>query len=75
MGIHCPNNASIAEFVDALRRGDLTFHALPFNLEPELLDEATFLRHIDVAADLAKSLGLKAPTVMSQVLTSPKSVH
>ena len=38
----CPSNAAIAEFDAAVRRGDIGYHALPFNAEPEMMTPALF---------------------------------
>ena len=35
MGIHCPTEEAKSKFKDAVSRGDITWHAFPFNTEPE----------------------------------------
>lgn len=37
MGLHCPNEVLLNDFKDAVNRGDITWHAFPFNSEPEYL--------------------------------------
>ena len=34
--LQCPTKAELASFEAAVRRGDIGWHALPFNAEPEL---------------------------------------
>ena len=35
MGLHCPSEEATGRFKDAVNRGDITWHAFPFNGEPE----------------------------------------
>ena len=37
MGLHCPTEEARGRFKDAVNRGDITWHAFPFNGEPEYL--------------------------------------
>ena len=37
MGLHCPSDEAKGSFKDAVTRGDITWHAFPFNSEPEYL--------------------------------------
>lgn len=37
MGLHCPSDEAKESFKDAVTRGDITWHAFPFNSEPEYL--------------------------------------
>ena len=37
MGLHCPDDEAKGSFKDAVTRGDITWHAFPFNGEPEYL--------------------------------------
>ena len=37
MGLHCPDDEAKGSFKDAVTRGDITWHAFPFNSEPEYL--------------------------------------
>lgn len=37
MGLHCPSASAKQDVVTAILMGDLTWHAFPFNAEPELL--------------------------------------
>ena len=38
----CPNATAVAAFNEAVRRGDITYHAFPFNAEPELFTPELF---------------------------------
>ena len=35
MGLHCPSAEAVGRFKDAVNRGDIMWHAFPFNGEPE----------------------------------------
>jgi len=37
MGLHCPSENAKKDFTDAIMRGDITWHAFPFNAQPEYL--------------------------------------
>lgn len=37
MGLHCPSEEAKDNFKEAVNRGDITWHAFPFNSEPEYL--------------------------------------
>ena len=37
MGLHCPDDEAKDSFKNAVTRGDITWHAFPFNSEPEYL--------------------------------------
>jgi len=39
MGLHCPSDEALSNFKDAVSRGDITWHAFPFNSEPEYLQK------------------------------------
>ena len=38
----CPNATAVAAFEDAIKRGDVGYHAFPFNAEPELFTPELF---------------------------------
>ena len=38
----CPNASAVAAFEEAVRSGDIVWHALPFNAEPELVSKEVF---------------------------------
>jgi len=56
MTLHCPDAKSKNEFIDAVHRGDIVWHAFPFNAEPELLDPSLFNYAFTMAQDLVKFL-------------------
>ena len=68
MGLHCPTDDQKKSFQAAIQRGDVSWHAFPFNSEMELhtveLMEAGIQLSIDLAATLGRVGG--APTVISQ---------
>jgi hypothetical protein len=41
--LHCPSKSELAEFEAAVARGDISWHAFPFNGEPELFSPALFV--------------------------------
>lgn len=40
MGLHCPSESEKEAFLEAVRKGDITWHAFPFNTQPEVYDAA-----------------------------------
>lgn len=38
IGIYCPTPTEVADFEDAVRNGDIVWHALPHNLQAEFMD-------------------------------------
>lgn len=65
-GIHCPDEHNRKEFIDAVNRGDIAWHAFPFNAEPELADDTLFDFGIQMAHDLNIQFNMNKTTVMSQ---------
>jgi hypothetical protein len=41
-GLHCPNDTSVSHFKEAVKRGDIAWHALPFNGQSEIMDSNLF---------------------------------
>ena len=37
--LQCPNATQLSDFEAAARRGDITWHAFPFNAEPEMISD------------------------------------
>jgi hypothetical protein len=64
--LKCPSKAQVAEFEDAVRNGDIRWHAFPHNAEPEMLDAELFKYGVQLTASLAARFNLTAPTVMMQ---------
>eukprot|EP00935_MAST-01C_sp_MAST-1C-sp1_P002549 g2549.t1 len=46
--LHCPNATQLAELEAAVKRGDITWHAFPFNAEPETYSSDGFDRALDL---------------------------
>lgn len=66
MGLHCPTPDQVAAFKAGAARGDITWHAFPFNAElemynPTFVDEGVALTH-----SLDASLGLPPKFTLSQ---------
>eukprot|EP00698_Gefionella_okellyi_P013605 TRINITY_DN3736_c0_g1_i1.p1 TRINITY_DN3736_c0_g1~~TRINITY_DN3736_c0_g1_i1.p1 ORF type:complete len:789 (-),score=169.87 TRINITY_DN3736_c0_g1_i1:1170-3536(-) len=66
MGIHCPNDTARAAFLGALQNGDATYHAFPFNAEPELYSPLTVVAGVELTHILDKQLGMQPKATMSQ---------
>ena len=49
--LRCPNASTLAGFNAAARRGDVTWHAMPFNVEPEIMDASTFEAALQLTAN------------------------
>ena len=64
--LQCPSLEAVAEMKAALASGHVTYHAFPFNAEPELLSGELFEFGLGLGASISKAVGLPAPTVMSQ---------
>jgi len=64
--LHCPNTTQLTQFQQALRQGDIIFHAFPFNGEPELLDESLFKYAIKLGQDIADTYNTTHPRTLSQ---------
>jgi hypothetical protein len=65
-GVICPNATEIANFKEAAGKGWITWHAFPFNGEPELMDPSLFSFGISMTHGLDDLLGQKRKIVMSQ---------
>ena len=68
MGLHCPTAAQQAAVQAAIQRGDISWHAWPFNSEMELHTIEMVEAGIQLSTNLSATLGRVggAPTVMSQ---------
>jgi hypothetical protein len=40
--LRCPSKEEVGRYEDAIRRGDIVFQALPFNLQPEAMSPGLF---------------------------------
>jgi hypothetical protein len=64
--LRCPSKAQVAEFEDAVRNGDIRWHAFPHNSEPEMLDVELFKYGVQLTVSLAARFNLVPPAVMLQ---------
>jgi len=65
--LRCPSPTERAAFTDAVSRGWITWHAGPFNIQPEnAADPDLFAEFIDIALGLDDELGQPRKTVLSQ---------
>lgn len=74
--LQCPNSTTLATVKAAVQRGDIVFHAFPHNAELSQLDRSLMDSALRRVQDLAKSLGVPAPTSLSQrdVPGAPRAV-
>lgn len=66
MGLHCPTPAAAAAMRAAIVRGDITYHAFPFNAEPELYSPTLFAEGVALTHALDAQFGLPPKRTMSQ---------
>ena len=65
--LQCPNDTELAQFVEAVKAGIITWHAGPMNLQTENIDGWLFDYGLKLGADLDKLFGIyRKVTVMSQ---------
>lgn len=62
----CPNASDVAAFNASVARGDITWHAGPFNLQPENMSPRLFLDSLTLATDLDDAYGVPHKTTLSQ---------
>eukprot|EP00039_Didymoeca_costata_P002226 m.58377 g.58377 ORF g.58377 m.58377 type:complete len:810 (+) comp11178_c0_seq1:90-2519(+) len=64
--LRCPTPESVTKLEQALRDGDIYFHAFPHDAQPELMDSESFAAlGLTPAATLASRFGLAPPKVLS----------
>ena len=66
MGLHCPNATAIATFEEAVRAGDITWHAFPHNAQLEIMDPVLIQAGIQMTHDLDDRFGLPHKHTLSQ---------
>eukprot|EP01116_Phalansterium_solitarium_P018609 TRINITY_DN499_c0_g1_i1.p1 TRINITY_DN499_c0_g1~~TRINITY_DN499_c0_g1_i1.p1 ORF type:complete len:799 (-),score=301.91 TRINITY_DN499_c0_g1_i1:735-3131(-) len=66
MGLHCPNATARQAFIEAVQVGDITWHAFPFNAEPELYDPVLVAAGVELSHMLDRQFGLPLKATMSQ---------
>lgn len=55
----CPNASDVEGFKDAIKRGDITWHAGPMNMEYEIMDESMVEFAVQLSFDLDKRFGIE----------------
>lgn len=65
-GVICPNATEVQWFQESVQKGWITWHAFPFNAEPELLNPEMLGLSLQLTHDLDKKFGLPLKKVMSQ---------
>jgi len=66
MGFRCPNSTAQAAFDAAIRRGDISWHAFPFNTEVEVMDASLARFAVQLAQDLDDRFGVPHKATFSQ---------
>lgn len=64
--IHCPDYNAMSAFQTAVRKGHITWHAGPMNMQVEFMDEVLFDAGLDIAEALSIRFNVTSPTVLSQ---------
>ncbi|XP_074653316.1 uncharacterized protein LOC141907538 isoform X2 [Tubulanus polymorphus] len=57
--LKCPSPADVSNFVKAIKQGDITWHAGPMNMQPELFDEQTWMFALNISQRLDDLFGMK----------------
>ena len=65
-GVVCPNASAIASFDSAVKRGDINYHAFPFNAEPEMYTAELFDAAINSTHRLDQYYGHRTRRTLSQ---------
>ncbi|XP_065197324.1 uncharacterized protein LOC135828822 [Sycon ciliatum] len=66
MGLSCPSDAAKQEFTEAVMRGDIVWHAMPFNSELAVLDPSMVDFSIQLTHDLDAKMKRNSTITMSQ---------
>ncbi|XP_065831599.1 uncharacterized protein [Oscarella lobularis] len=66
MGLHCPDNDSIKLIEDGIGRGDISWHAMPFNSQLEVMDANLLNFSVKLGHDLDKRFNKPFKMTMSQ---------
>jgi hypothetical protein len=62
----CPNATALANFEAAVKRGDITYHAFPFNAEPEMFTPELFDAALNLTFDEDDYFGHPRRRTLSQ---------
>ena len=76
MGLHCPSDQNITRVEQAIRDGDITWHAFPHNAQLEIMGGALLKAGIDLTHTLDDRFNLSRKVTLSQrdVPGMPRSV-
>lgn len=66
LGIYCPSPREVAAFEDAVRRGDVTWHAFPHNAQVEFFDDDLLEWAVQMTQALDRRFGFPPKRTMSQ---------
>ena len=66
LGLHCPSQEQLQDFTDAVKRGDIVWHAFPFNAQMEFFNEALADFGFQMTHKLDEMFGRNATITMSQ---------
>lgn len=66
MGLHCPNATELAMFEEAIKEGDITWHAFPHNAQLEIMDPRLIQAGIQMTHDLDSRFGQAPKHTLSQ---------
>ena len=58
VSLQCPSKTELANFTAAVKRGDITWHAGPMNMQVENADEALFEFGLSLSDRLDKMFGI-----------------
>jgi hypothetical protein len=64
--LECPNRTTIQQFKEAVKSGDVWWHAFPHNPMPGLYDASLFNASLAIGRSIAQELGVREPTTYSQ---------
>ncbi|KAK3087454.1 hypothetical protein FSP39_006109, partial [Pinctada imbricata] len=67
----CPNKTEIDQFVTAVIKGDITWHAGPMNMQPENMNRLLFDLSLNISSDLDKTFNVSR---MSMATLSQRDV-
>ena len=66
MGLHCPSKENITATEEAIRKGDITWHAFPHNAQLEIMSESMIEAGLDLTFRLDEKFNLKKKQTLSQ---------
>ncbi len=58
--LQCPNEVELSNFTAAVKRGDITWHAGPMNMQSEnMISDTMYQLGLRLSSDLDKRFGIK----------------